>query len=95
MVSFGILIETGTGLFTLDPQEKKKTPLQWEAAIKKQTSLLVLILFGVWVCECTYACVCVRVYVGRSAHTWQLKNLMRLLLHTSSFSLYSNGDSAH
>lgn len=30
-----------------------------------------------------------------SAHTWQLKNLMRLLLHTSSSSLYSSGDSAH
>lgn len=56
MVSFGILIETGTELFTLDPQ--KNPPLQWEAAIKKQTSLLVLILFGVGVCECTCVCVC-------------------------------------
>lgn len=39
---------------------------------------------------------CVGGFVGwASAHTWQLKNLMRLLLHTSSSSLYSSGDSAH
>lgn len=38
---------------------------------------------------------CVGGWGGASAHTWQLKNLMRLLLHTSSSSLYSSGDSAH
>lgn len=86
MVRFGILIKMGTELYTLDPQKQKPKPSTAMGSSYKEAD----VPFGsdsLW-------CVCVCMYVGRSAHTWQLKNLMRLLLHTSSFSLYSNGDSA-
>lgn len=41
-----------------------------------------------WACAHEFKSMCF-------ARTWRLKNLMRLLLHTSSFSLYSAGDPDH
>lgn len=59
-----------------------------EADVPVHTRACAPVRLCVWVCAHEFKSMCF-------ARTWRLKNLMRLLLHTSSFSLYSAGDPDH
>lgn len=72
---------------TLHPQ--KKTFIHHRKQLQRSRHLLLVHM-------CAFVCVCAHDFKSMCfTRTWQLKNLMRLLLHTSSFSLYSAGDPAH